>query len=230
MKKEGVPFWPNAAWRDMLFGMLVILAILILAIAVGPPEVGAPPDPTNIHTNLRPDWYLLWIFAMFALMPRAIESYAIVLLPVIGGLILVLLPVIFNTGERSPARRPWSVGIVLALVTVIGVFWHLGVKAPWPPRFNAVPLSKEIIGHVSASAEHGALLFHDKTCITCHTISGQGGIHGPNLTDAGDRLNRDQITLKIVNGGKNMPDFGGILTKDELNDLVDFLETRTESK
>jgi len=226
MKKEGVPFWPNAAWRDMAFGLLVVLVVLLLALFVGPPEIGAPPDPSNIDTNPRPDWYMLWIFAMFALIPRAIESYAIILIPLIGGLVLVLLPVLFNTGERSPARRPWSIAIVLVIVTSVGVFWYIGEKAPWSPRFETPPLSEAVIGNVSKTAHEGAVLFHDKACITCHKISGSGGIHGPDLTDVGERLTADQVTIRIVNGAENMPAYGGTLSKDELNALVEFLETR----
>lgn len=226
LKKDGVPFWPNAAWRDMAFGLLVVLIILILATFIGPPAIGKPPDPTNIDTNPRPDWYLLWVFAMFALIPRSLESYAIVLLPLIGGVVLIMLPIWFNTGERSPWRRPWSIGIVLTLVTMIGVFWHIGVKSPWSPRFDAKPLTPEVVGNVSPAAKNGAKLFHDKACIYCHKISGDGGIRGPDLTDVANRLNGDQITLKIVNGGDIMPAFGGTLSKEELSDLVTFLETR----
>jgi len=226
LKKEGVPFWPNAAWRDMAFGLLVVLIILVLATVVGPPEIGKPPDPTDIDTNPRPDWYLLWIFAMFALIPRSLESYAIVILPVIAGIVLIMLPVWFNTGERSALRRPWSIGIVLTLVTMIGVFWHIGVKSPWSPRFDTQPLSAEIVGKVSQEAKNGAKLFHDKACLYCHKISDYGGIRGPDLTDVANRLNNDQITLKIVNGGDIMPAYGGTLSKQELEQLVSFLETR----
>ena len=226
LKKDGVPFWPNAAWRDMAFGLGIIFIILVLAIIVGPPEIGRPPDPTNIDTNPRPDWYMLWIFAMFALMPRAIESYAIVLMPTIGVIVLIMLPIWFNTGERIAWRRPWSIGIVLATVTMVSVFWYIGVQAPWSPRFGATPLTSEVIGNVSKEAKSGGKLFHDKACIYCHMIAGDGGIHGPDLTNVGNRLNADQLTLKIVNGGHNMPAFGGILTKDELDQLVAFLVSR----
>ncbi len=226
LKKDGVPFWPNAAWRDMAFGLVVVLIILLLAFFVGSPEIGKPPDPTDIDTNPRPDWYMLWIFAMFALIPRALESYAIVLLPVIGGLVLVFLPIVFNTGERSAFRRPWSIGIVLTTITAIGVFWYYGKLAPWSPRFEAKPIPKEVVGNVSPDAKAGATLFHKKACIYCHMITGNGGIHGPDLTNVGSKLTEDQITLRIVNGGKNMPAFGGTLSKKELDQLVSFLVSR----
>jgi ubiquinol-cytochrome c reductase cytochrome b subunit len=226
LREKGVPFWPNAAWRDMTFGLLVVLAVLALAFFIGPPEVGAPPDPANINANPRPDWYFLWIFALFAVMPRSIESFAIAVIPVVAGVILIAMPFIFNKGERSPIRRPWSIAIVIFIVMMIGVFWRLGVEAPWSPDLEAKPLPVSVVGNVDPVSKEGALLFHNKACIYCHTISGFGGKRGPDLTLVGSRLTEDQIVIKIVNGGGNMPAYGGTLSHDELTRLVSFLKTR----
>ncbi len=229
LQKKGVPFWPNAAWRDMTFGLVVVLIILLLAVFVGPPNITAPPDPANIHSNPRPDWYFLWIFALFALMPPAIESYVIAFGPLVAGAILFLLPLVFGKGERSPLRRPWSIGIVIFIVMMVGVFWNEGIKSPWSPDFSAKPLPKEVVGNVSPEAWAGAGLFYRKGCEYCHDISGHGGHRGPELTTVGDRLTPNQMTIKIVNGGGNMPAFGSVLTKDELQKLVAFLQTRKDS-
>ena len=226
LKEKGVPFWPDAAWRDMVFGLLVVIVIMVLAVWVGPPEIGAPPDPANIYSNPRPDWYFLWVFAMFALMPRAIESYAIVLIPLIIGVLMVFLPVFNYKGERSPLRRPWSMVIVVFMLMIVATFWYQGVKSPWSPNFEAKELPKEIVGDVSSEAAQGAVLFRTKACLFCHAVSGHGGLRGPDLTTVGDRLTADQLTIKIVNGGGNMPAFGATLSKEELHDLVKFLETR----
>ncbi|HWB93893.1 MAG TPA: cytochrome bc complex cytochrome b subunit [Puia sp.] len=109
LAKAGVPFWPNAAWRDMLFAAFTIIAVIMLAVVFGPPKLTQPPDPSLVHATPKPDWYLLAIFALFALMPPRIESYAIVIGPILTVIILLAIPFISNKGQRSPIRRPWAV-------------------------------------------------------------------------------------------------------------------------
>jgi ubiquinol-cytochrome c reductase cytochrome b subunit len=72
----------------------------------------------------------------------------------------------------------------------------------------------------------GAQLFHQKGCEYCHRIAIYGGRRGPDLTDVGSRLTRDQLIWRILNGGTNMPSFAHSLTPDQVNLLVAFLGSR----
>jgi ubiquinol-cytochrome c reductase cytochrome b subunit len=82
------------------------------------------------------------------------------------------------------------------------------------------------VGTTSPPIVTGAQLFHDKGCEFCHMIEGQGGMRGPDLTDVAHRLSENDLRIKIANGGSNMPSFAGILTHDDLDNLVAFLESR----
>lgn len=52
------------------------------------------------------------------------------------------------------------------------------------------------------------------------------GLAGPDLTAVGNRLSAEELTIRIVNGSTNMPAYGGLVSKDELNKLVTFLSSQ----
>jgi ubiquinol-cytochrome c reductase cytochrome b subunit len=226
MKRVGVPFWPDAMWRDAIFGVATLAGIAILAFVFGPPALGKPPDPATIQAYPQPDWYLLWYYAVFALMPPKIENYVIIGAPLIGITVLFLVPLISNRGERSLRRRPWAIATVVFVVVTVGALWIQGAKAPWSPDFAAKPLTADVVGATSGPVADGARFFYDKGCINCHRIGADGGRRGPDLSHIGSLLTKDDLTIRIINGGTNMPAFAGNISSEELTDLVAFLETR----
>ena len=226
LAREGEPFWPAAAWRDALFGLSVILTVAALAWIVGPPALGKPPDPTVVQAQPRPDWYFMWYFALLSLIPHWSEDYVIFLGPFLFGMAMILLPFIGYRGERSPVRRFWSIAIVAAIVFIIGHYWSIGIVAPWSPRLDAQPLPEQVVGTAAGPVADGARVFFDKGCEYCHTVSGYGGIRGPDLTFAGDRMSAAQIQVRIFSGATNMPSYTKNLTPQQLTDLVAFLESR----
>ena len=229
LKRDGVPFWPFAAWRDVLFGLLVVVAIVALGCWFGPPILGNPPDPALLRAEPQPDWYLLWYFAVLALIPHEMETPVILGFPVVVGLVLIAVPFIANRGERSLKRRPWDVLIVIVVVTFIGVLWRAGVEQRWSPKFDAVPVPASVGGAASGPVHDGAAGFNTRGCLYCHMISDHGGTRGPDLTFVGDRLTHEQIVIRIVNGGYNMPAYATNMSPKELSDVAAFLMSRKKN-
>lgn len=227
LEHEGVPFWPHAAWRDVVFGTLVVAAIVALAATIGPPALDKPPDPTIIDAYPAPDWYFLWYFAILAMLPHGAEPYVMVLGPAALVVVLFVLPLLFGRGERSARRRPWAVGGIAFIVLSIAVLTVAGVQEHWSPDFGARPLPPEVVGATSGPVFRGAQVFHAKGCEYCHRIDGYGGRRGPDLSTIADRLRPEQIVIRIMNGGYNMPAFAGNITPRELSDLVAFLRSRS---
>ncbi len=228
LKEKSVPFWPNAAWRDVLFSSLIIILIICLAMTFGAPALTSRPDPSMLHTSPSPDWYMIPFFALFALMPHKIESVAMMIGPVLTVIILLIIPFISNRGERSPLKRPWAMfGVLCVFVFVISLL-VIGLKAPWSPDFNAKPLPISALRHPTSDSAvlRGLHLFNIKGCEYCHTIDRFGGKAGPDLTIVGSRLSQPELMIRIVNGGTNMPAYGGMLAKDELQDLAAFLASQ----
>jgi ubiquinol-cytochrome c reductase cytochrome b subunit len=224
--KIGVPFWPDAGWKDVVFALLVGSIVLILALWLGPPELGNKADPTIVRAYPRPDWYFLWYFALLALMPASVEDLFIIGFPLLIGLLFLLLPFIAPFGERSPRRRPWAVGIVAVFGVSVAALVNVGSSAPWSPDLGNLSLPQQVRQGLSPTAAQGADTFEQRGCINCHTIAGVGGERGPDLSHVGGRLTSDQLTWRILNGGHNMPAYGSTLTPQETTALVEFLSSQ----
>ena len=119
LKRTGVPFWPVAMWRDVVFSTLVVGVILGCAIFLGPPTLGPSPDPANIHANPMPDWYFWWYFAVLSMLPPELETWIILGLPILALVVLLVLPLLFNKGHRAPSKRPWAICTVIFGLTAL---------------------------------------------------------------------------------------------------------------
>ncbi|THF87422.1 c-type cytochrome [Deinococcus sp. KSM4-11] len=226
VQRDGVPFWPDAAWRDAVFGSLMILLVSVLAWRLGPPLLSGPPDPSVVAVDPKPDWYLLWYFTVLALWPYGITNVMLIAAPTLGILALLALPLLRPAGERAPSRRPWALGIVGVCVAVIASLTAVGLREPWLPALDAPALPAATVHSRDPAVWRGAALWHTESCEACHRIGGLGGQRGPELSTVGARLNADQLTLRIQNGGRGMPAYAGVLSTQQLTDLVAFLHSR----
>jgi len=75
----------------------------------------------------------------------------------------------------------------------------------------------------------GRQLYATQNCDSCHTIAGKGGSVGPDLSDAGSRLSREQMVkvLRGVNPAASgvMPPLPADTSEQQVHALVDYLQT-----
>src|SRR5579875_1160023 len=64
--ETGIPFVPDAAWKDAIFAAAIVLAIMACAFFFGPFGPTGQPDPTIIQTAPRPDFPFLWLYAVLS--------------------------------------------------------------------------------------------------------------------------------------------------------------------
>jgi ubiquinol-cytochrome c reductase cytochrome b subunit len=226
--QAGEPFFPGAMLRDGVFAALTLVIVVGLAVMLGPKGPGAPPDPTIIPAEPRPDWPFLPLFALMALSPPALESFLMLGLPPLLLLILIVGPLLTRYGERSPRRRPVAVLGVILLVTCLGVLGWEGVRAPWSPDMHAwsgTPIPPSIVTGLTPLQLQGAVVFQNKTCRNCHALDGQGGQRGPDLTNVATALTHDELVRQVIQGGGLMPAYGEQLSPAEVDALVAFLQT-----
>ena len=226
MLARGIPFWPDAAWRDATVAAAAVAIVVVLAALFGAPQLGKPPDPTNVVADPRPDWYFLGYFAILALIPPATESIVIIGLPLFAFVFLFLVPLLWPDGERHWSRRPAAIAAVALPLIAYASLTVAGIASPWVPKLQGGTLQASVTQSLTAPEGRGADLFVSKACFACHAIEGAGGSRGPDLSHVASRLNRDQLTARIATGGGGMPAFAGSVTPSELDDLTAFLLTR----
>lgn len=224
--EHGVPFFPDAFYRDGVACAVAVLVVIGLAVALGPKGPSAFPDPTIIQAEPRPDWYFLPLFAIAALSPAFMENFLMLGMPVIGVLVLLAIPFIAGTGERSASRRPVAVLAVAVLFMSLTIFGWYGHLSPWSPQMDAwsgEPIPVRIVKQLKPLELQGAVVLQNKACRNCHALDGAGGQRGPDLSDVARRLNHDAIVRQIVQGGGNMPAYGQRLSRAEMEAVVAFL-------
>ena len=226
--KNGVPFVPDAAWKDAIFAAAIILSVLACALFFGPFGPTGQPDPTIIETAPKPDFAFLWIYAVLAYLPPELETPLIFIAPIliIGG--MLLLPLVAGEGEKHWSRRPVAVLMIAVIAVTLGVFTHLGTYTPWSPIMDAWASDPTPVAYLhdrSPLERQGALVLQNKQCRNCHAIGGAGGLRGPALDTIAVRMTEDQIIRQVVQGGGNMPAYGKALDAAEMRALVSFLMT-----
>ncbi len=230
LRKDGVPFVPDAVGKDLVFSALVIVGILGCSLFFGPKGPAGIPNPTIVDTNPRPDFYFLSIFAALALLPDWMEVLVLFIAPAVAIIGLMLLPFISGTGEKSARRRPIAVLSVVFVMLVICVLTYMGWTSPWSPKMSAWSGDTIPVQYVRGRTPleiHGELVLQNKQCRNCHSLGGHGGKRGPALDAVATRLTKDQMVRQVIQGGGNMPAYGKKLSPAEVEALVSFLATLT---
>jgi ubiquinol-cytochrome c reductase cytochrome b subunit len=181
-----------------------------------------------IDTTPRPDFFFLSLFAALALLPDYLETFLLLTAPVIMIVILLALPFISGTGEKSVRRRPVAALSVIVILLALVTLAYLGARSPWSPHMNAwsgdaVP--EKFVKELSPLELRGAATLQNKQCRNCHSFGGEGGQRGPALDNVATRLTSGQLVRQVIQGGGNMPAYGQNLSPAEVAALVAFMRT-----
>ena len=227
-KRTGIPFVPDAAWKDAIFAAAIMLSVIACALLFGPFGPTGQPDPTIIQTAPKPDFAFLWIYAVLAYLPPNLETPVMFIAPVLAIGAMLLLPLVAGEGEKHWSRRPVAVLMLAVIAVTLGVFTRLGTYTPWSPIMDAWtsdPIPVTYLHDRTPLERQGAIVLQNKQCRNCHSIGGAGGLRGPALDAIAARMTEDQMIRQVLQGGGNMPAYGNALNPSETTALVRFLTT-----
>src|SRR5262249_49414017 len=156
-----------------------------------------------IDTVPRPDFYFLALFALFALLPPWTETAILLVGPVVAIGLLLALPFLSPTGEKSWRRQPVAVLGVVVIGLTVGVLAGLPTPA-WSRGMDAWSRLPTPVAYIKGRTPlelQGALVLQSKQCRNCHSLGGEGGRRGPALDDVGTRLTQDQLIRQVWQSG-----------------------------
>ena len=114
---DKIPFHPYYTIKDILGAILLILTLMLLVLftpdLLGDPDNYTPANPLNTPPHIKPEWYFLFAYAILRSIPNKLGG---VLALVLSILILVLVPFLHTSKQRSIIFRPISQCIFWILV------------------------------------------------------------------------------------------------------------------
>jgi quinol-cytochrome oxidoreductase complex cytochrome b subunit len=115
-----LPFFPNYL-LDEVIAWYVILALIIVLASLFPGGLEERADPFKTPPHVKPEWYFLALYQALKLVPRIVGVTA----PIVGILILFVVPFLDRNPQRTWRRRPIAVGlsIVVLVATVVLSIW-----------------------------------------------------------------------------------------------------------
>jgi ubiquinol-cytochrome c reductase cytochrome b subunit len=224
-KKIGY-FWPRQVFKDLIV-VSILFVLMVCLSAFWPAQVSGPADALDNSIMPKPEWQFLFLYQFLKLFKGRWEPVGTTGVPLVLFLILFLLPFYDRNKKRNPLHRPLAMLGCFALVVWFFVYTILGhYSKPGASLTAQVSVSSQ----ASASVKAGAQLFSSQGCVACHTVHGQGGKIGPNLSDIGLKGLSDQWLAAQIRDPKShdpstqMPAFKS-LTNQQVKNLVDFLQS-----
>ena len=233
-KQNGVKFWPDIIYKDVVItlGLFIILVILATWIGVSQEPKADPSDSAYVP---RPEWYFLFLFQMLKYFPGKVEWLGTTIIPLLAVLALVLLPFFDRNSRRYWKARPWAIGIMTVMVVGIVALTVLAV---------VTTPAQEVTGTVAGTVSDQILAGQDLysvNCTECHGPNGEGGeIKGVEglegfimkpINSKDEMYTRDDQTLAdIISYGQQdlgmqpfARAFGGALGPSDIDAMVTFM-------
>jgi len=158
---------------DIVVALIVFLFLVYLAI-FHVPELRSPANPSLAPAHVAPEWYFLFFYQLLKYFPQEWIVVGTTVIPAILAAAMIGLPFYDHNPERHPLKRLKAMVVFFTALAAIGILTVLAIQST--PK-TLPPDPQQIV--------KGKALFSRFNCIACHTIHGQGGEIGPDLSYEG---------------------------------------------
>lgn len=216
----------------------LVIAGLVTAALLRPATLGAPADPASAY-QATPAWYFLPLNQLVAIFPADLDLLATAVLPGLGVLFLLLMPLLDRTRptELALATRMPLVGCLGVGSVVVGGLlafglWHgatnLGLLRSHADSAEDAARAVEIAAAGVPAEGANAMLAHDpltrgkrifqQQCAPCHLVGGEGN-DDPNGPDLAGYLSAPWLRALVEH--PRDPRFFGTTKIDDMDPFAD---------
>nr|Q9ZY49.1 RecName: Full=Cytochrome b; AltName: Full=Complex III subunit 3; AltName: Full=Complex III subunit III; AltName: Full=Cytochrome b-c1 complex subunit 3; AltName: Full=Ubiquinol-cytochrome-c reductase complex cytochrome b subunit [Pseudochirops cupreus]AAD16870.1 cytochrome b [Pseudochirops cupreus] len=126
---DKIPFHPYYTTKDAL-GLMFLLTILLLLSLLSPDTLSDPDNfsqanPLKHSPHIKPEWYFLFAYAILRSIPNKLGGVLALLASI---LILLIMPLLHTSKQRSLMFRPISQTLFWLLVTNLLVLTWIGAQ------------------------------------------------------------------------------------------------------
>nr|ARO70460.1 cytochrome b [Iguana iguana] len=124
---DKIPFHPYFSYKDLLGATLMITTLLTLALfspnLLGDPENFTPANPLVTPPHIKPEWYFLFAYAILRSIPNKLGGVLALLFSI---LILMIVPLLHLSKQRSTTFRPFSQTLFWLLISNVLILTWIG--------------------------------------------------------------------------------------------------------
>nr|ARO70461.1 cytochrome b [Iguana iguana] len=124
---DKIPFHPYFSYKDLLGTTLMITTLLTLVLfspnLLTDPENFTPANPLITPPHIKPEWYFLFAYAILRSIPNKLGGVLALLFSI---LILMIVPLLHLSKQRSTTFRPFSQTLFWLLISNVLILTWIG--------------------------------------------------------------------------------------------------------